>query len=113
MYSFKGGVAHRRSRFSRLRQMSFFKLSRKNLSILAGLVFFYTFVAGRTGFYAQVRLWKQSRDLRANILLEQQKRKWLKEQVESLSKDRQRIALEGRKVAGLGHKDEIIIQIQP
>jgi cell division protein FtsB len=113
MYPYKGGVVRRGGWQSQLRQLGILKLSRKKIYILSGLVFFYTFVAGRSGFYAQVRLWKQGRDLSDNILLEQQKRKWLKEQVESLSNDRQRIALEGRKVAGLGQKDEIIIQIQP
>lgn len=113
MYPNKGGVVRRRRWLNQLRQLGVFNLSRKKIYILGGLVFFFTFVAGRSGFYAQIRLWKQGRDLRENILLEQQKRKWLKEQVESLSNDRQRIALEGRKVAGLGQKDEIIVQIQP
>ncbi len=88
-------------------------LNRKKYLIIAALLFFYVFVAGGSGFYAQVRLWKQGHDLQSKIELEKKKRKWLNEQAAGLSKDSQRIQMEARKESGLGHKDEIIIQVQP
>ena len=102
----------RTSWFGRLRRLGVFDLNRKRSLVLFGLIFFYFYIAGGTGFYAQIRLWKQGHDLQKSIELEKKKRKWLNEQVNSLSKDMQRIQGEAHKTAGLGQKDEIIIQVE-
>ncbi len=105
-------VVRRTSWLSRWHRPGILDLNRKKAYIIAGLVFFYTFVAGGSGFYSQIRLWKQGHDIQKNIELEKKKRKWLNDQADALSKDINRIQMEARKEAGLGKKDEIIIQIQ-
>jgi cell division protein FtsB len=102
----------RTSWLDRFRRFDVFDLNRKKIYLIGGLVFFYAFVAGGSGFYAQLRLWKQGHDLQKGTELEKKKRKWLNDQVTSLSTDINRIQMEARKEAGLGQKDEIIIQVQ-
>ena len=106
-------TVRRTSWFDRLRRLNLFDWNRKKTFIIGGLIFFYVFVVGGSGFYAQVRLWKQGLDLQKTIELEKKKRKWLHQQVNSLSKYLQRIEDEARKESGLGQKDEIIIQVEP
>jgi cell division protein FtsB len=112
MVTNKPRVVRRTSWLNRLLRLGFLDLNRRKVYILAGLVFFYTFVAGGSGFYSQIRLWKQGHDIQKNIELEKKKRKWLNDQADALSKDMSRIQMEARKESGLGQKDEIMIQIQ-
>jgi len=107
MEPIKAWPKRRKSRFG------FLTLNRKKLYLVLGLLFFYIYVAGGSGFYAQVRLWKQGHDLQQQIKLEREKRNWLNDQVTSLTKDRQRILDEAHGESGLGQKDEIIIQVEP
>lgn len=86
-------------------------LSQRKLWFIGILIVLYAFVAGGTGFYAQLRLRKEGRDLQKSIELERQKNKWLHKEADSLKNDRTRIEKEARQEHGMGEDDEIIFKI--
>jgi len=78
---------------------------------IAALLLLSSFIAGDTGFYTQIKLWRQGRNLARQIELESRKKTWLEQEVESLSHDLARIELEARK-KGMSKKDEVVILIR-
>jgi cell division protein FtsB len=75
------------------------------------LLMLYSFFAGDTGFYTQYRLWREGKQLQRRIAFEEQRREWLRNEVESLTDDLARIELEAR-LDGMGKKDEIIFLME-
>ena len=78
---------------------------------LLGTLLLCSFIAGDTGFYAQIRLWRQGRELRRQIKNERAKKAWLEREVESLTEDLARIEREARK-QGMSEKDEVVILVR-
>lgn len=89
-----------------------FSLSKRRFWFLGLLIFFFTFVAGSSGFYAQIRLWREAQSLQKAIDLEKKKKIWLQKEVQSLTNDLTRIEKEARQVHGMGAPDEVIIKVQ-
>ena len=83
---------------------------KKWLWVTLALFFVYSFVIGNAGFYTQIRLLLQGRELKKEIHQAQQTNKALEEKVDSLKNDKESL----RKVSyknGLAAEDEIIIVI--
>jgi len=97
-----------RAWLARLRQ---FNLTRRRFWLIGALVLFFVFIAGRSGFYAQIRLWHEARRLQNAIELEKKKKAWLQREVQSLSTDLARIEKEVRQDYGMGDAGDIIVNI--
>jgi|GEM_PF-800163 len=110
MYQQKSPLIRRGGRgwLARLRQLS---LSKRRFWLIGALLFFFVFFAGRSGFYAQIRLWHEGRRLRNAIELEKKKKAWLQREVDSLSTDLARIEKEVRQDYGMGDAGDIIVNI--
>jgi cell division protein FtsB len=110
MYQKKNPLKRRGGRdwLARLRQ---FSLTKRRFWLIGALVFFLVFIAGRSGFYAQIRLWHESRRLQSAIELEKKKKAWLQREVHSLSTDLARIEKEVRQDYGMGDAGDIIVNI--
>ena len=87
-------------------------ISRKWLWIGVCLVLLYIFVGGHSGFYAQVKLWQEERDLKKEIQYQTKKQEWLNEEEDRLENDLARIEKEAREKYMMGKKDEIIIKVK-
>jgi len=72
------------------------------------LILLYSFIAGDTGFYNQVKLVREGKRLEKQIALEEKKNASLKKEVQSLKTDKERLRLEAHKL-GMGAKDEVMI----
>lgn len=104
--------SYRRSLRGLRQRLASLEMTRGRFYLLGFIVFFFLFVAGRSGFYAQFRLWQEGRRLQREIEVEQKKKIWLKKEIDSLTNDKNRIEQEARKEHGLGEPDEIIIKIR-
>lgn len=81
---------------------------RKWLWGIGALILLYSFIAGDTGFYNQVRLVREGKRLEKKIAMEKARNENLKKEVQSLKTDKDRLRLEAHKL-GMGAKDEVMI----
>lgn len=88
-----------------------FNWTKKRFWLIGAVIFVFTFVAGHSGFYAQIRLWHQARTLQKEIELERKKKIWLQHEAQSLKEDMARIEREVRQEHGMGDPDEIIVKV--
>ncbi len=93
------------------RRISPHKWTKKHVWLIAAVIFFFAFVAGQSGFYAQFRLWRQATSLKKAIELEKKKKQWLQSEAQSLKDDMARIEKEVRQEHGMGKPDEVIIKV--
>lgn len=89
---------------------NFPSLHRKWLWGLGALILLYSFIAGDTGFYNQIKLVREGKRLEKKIVLEKARNENLKKEVQSLKTDKERLRLEAHKL-GLGATDEVMIII--
>lgn len=92
-------------------RLSRYSWGKKQIWLIALVIFFFAFVAGQSGFYTQFRLWRQAVSLRKSIELEKKKRQWLQREAQSLQDDMARIEKEARQEHGMGEADEVIIKV--
>jgi len=94
------------------RRLGKIKVTRGKFYLIGFVILFFGYVAGSSGFVAQIRLWQEGRQLQKAIELEQKKKKWMQKEAESLTNDRNRIKREAQKEHSLGEPDEIIVHVQ-
>jgi hypothetical protein len=94
------------------RRLGNLKFTRGRFYLIGFVIFFFAYIAGSSGFIAQVRLWQEGRQLKKTIVLEQKKKTWMKKEADSLTNDRNRIKLEAQKEHSLGEPDEIIVHVR-
>jgi cell division protein FtsB len=103
----------RRGFWGRLRRrLGTVKITKGRFYLIGIVILFLGYVAGSSGFVAQIRLWQQGRQLQKDIEIEKKKKEWMKREAESLANDRNRIKREAQKEHSLGEPDEIIVQVQ-
>ncbi len=81
---------------------------RKWLWGIGALILLYSFIAGDTGFYNQVRLVREGKQIEKKIAIEKARNENLKNEVQSLKTDKERLRLEAYKL-GMAAKDEVMI----
>lgn len=86
----------------------FLSSKRKWLWAIGALILLYSFIAGDTGFYNQVRLVREGKLLQKRIVAEKARNETLKKEVNSLKSNKDRLRLEAHKL-GMGAKDEVMI----
>jgi len=94
------------------RRLGAIQLTRGRFYLIGFVIFFLAYIAGSSGFLAQMRLWQEGRQLQKAIELEQKKKSWMKKEADSLTNDRNRIKREAQKEHSLGEPDEIIVHVQ-
>ncbi len=94
------------------RHLGKIKIARGRFYLIGLVILLFGYIAGSSGFVAQIRLWQEGRQLQKAIELEQKKKKWMQKEAESLTNDRNRIKREAQKEHSLGEPDEIIVRVQ-
>lgn len=94
------------------RHLGKIKIVRGRFYLIGLVILLFGYIAGSSGFVAQIRLWQEGRQLQKAIELEQKKKKWMQKEAESLTNDRNRIKREAQKEHSLGEPDEIIVRVQ-
>lgn len=103
----------RKRSLSRLsRRLGKIRITKGRFLLIGFVVFFFAYIAGSSGFYAQIRLWQEGRRLQKNIALEQKRKAWMNKEADSLTNDRSRIKREAQKEHSLGEPDEIIVNFR-